>query len=136
MWRYEHAVETTASAEAVWRLYSDVGMWTVWDHGLERISLDGPFVAGSRGEMVFQGQPPLAFVLTEVRPGEGFVDETTVPNVGTICFRHTLAPNGDGGTRIVHAVEIDGPAGEAIGPRIVAGVPATMAALARLAEGT
>lgn len=135
MWRYEHAVETTASAEAVWRLYSDPGMWTAWDQGLERLTLDGPFVAGSRGEMVFQGQPPFAFVLTEVRPGEGFVDETTVPGVGTVRFRHTLAANEAGGTRIVHVVEVEGPAAAAAGPQITEDVPAAMATLAHLAEG-
>ena len=64
----EHSITSAASPAAVWRLYSDVSQWPTFDAEAERIALDGPFAAGSRGTMTFRGQDPLAFTLTEVEP--------------------------------------------------------------------
>jgi uncharacterized protein YndB with AHSA1/START domain len=132
---FSHSHDTTAPAEAVWALYSDVATWPDWDQAAERVTLDGDFAGGTCGTLQLHGQEPLEFALTEVEPQRAFTDETALPG-GAIRFRHTLAPLEDGRLRLTHAVEIDADAAvaEQLGPVITAGVPATMAALARLAE--
>ncbi len=133
--RYTHSVESSASPEAVWRLYSDVATWPRWDAAFERVDTKGPFVEGTEGIIKIHGQEPLPFRLTAVAPGRGFEDETTVPG-GLIRFRHRLEPAGDGRLTITHEVEIEGPEpfGQQVGPMVTAGVPETMERLARLAE--
>jgi len=132
---FAHAVETSASPEAVWRLYSDVATWPTWDDAVERLTLDGPFEPGAVGTFKLHGQDPLEFRLLEVQPQRGFMDETSIPG-GLVRFRHRIEPLDGGRVRLTHAVEIEAPApvAEQIGALITAGVPATMTRLAELAE--
>jgi hypothetical protein len=132
-YEFEHSVETTAPAAAIWALWSDVGQWTSWDTSVESVKLDGPFEVGSRGTMVIPGQPPITFALTEVVPGRGFVDETEIPGA-LLRFGHALEPLGDGRVRVTHRVEIEGPAAQDMGPMVTSDVPEAMEALVKLAS--
>ena len=132
---FQHAVDTSASPNAVWRLYSDVATWPSWDDAVERVTLDGPFEPGAIGTFKLHGGDPLEFRLLEVAPQRGFMDETSIPG-GVVRFRHRIEPLDDGQVRLTHAVEIEAPApvAEQIGALITAGVPETMIRLAELAE--
>ena len=136
MFNYSHSIETAATPAAIWPFYSEVARWPLWDHEVQEVILDGPFVTGTTGTMRITGQPLLPIHLTEVTPNGSFSDETALPDAGiVITFVHTLTPLASGGTRITHAVTISGPAaatvGPQIGPSIVADVPDAMAALAQ-----
>ncbi|SRR6266536_1376101 len=133
---FQHTVETAAGPHALWRLYSDVSTWPRWDHAVELVRLDGPFAEGTTGALKLHDRDPLPFRLTEVEPERGFVDETAIPG-GLVRFRHRIEPLDSGRVRLTHAVEIDAPppVAEELGALISAGVPETMAALAKLAEG-
>src|SRR5919201_3259659 len=132
---YEHELLTSASPAALWRLYSDVATWPRWDDAFEAVTLDGPFAAGSDGVLKLRGQDPLAFRIVDVEPERGFVDETAIPG-GVIRFRHRIEPSDDGRVRLTHRVEIEAPpaVAEALGAKITAGIPHTMAAIAALAK--
>ncbi|MEA2636267.1 MAG: hypothetical protein QOH92_3034 [Chloroflexota bacterium] len=136
MWTYEHSIETDATPESIWPLYSDVPAWPRWDQGLEWVTLSAPFAAGSTGSLKVPGQDPLPFTILKVRPWEGFSDETYVPGLA-IRFDHALVLTAAGKTRITHRVVITGPAAEDVGPelgpQITADVPEAMESLARLA---
>jgi polyketide cyclase/dehydrase/lipid transport protein len=136
MWTYEHSIETDATPDAIWPLYTDVPAWPRWDQGLEWVMLNGPFAAGSTGSLKVPGQDPLPFTLLDVRPLAGFSDETYIPGLA-IRFDHSLAPTSTGKTRITHRVIITGAAAEELGPqlgpRITADVPEAMESLAHLA---
>jgi hypothetical protein len=134
-YEFEHSVETTASTQAVWDLWHDVSRWTAWDTSLESVELEGPFAVGSSGTMVIPGQPPIAFTLTDVRQGEGFTDETTIPGA-LLRFDHAVAPLADGRALVTHRVEIEGPAAQELGPMVTEDVPDAMAALVKLAEAS
>ncbi|MGD1903379.1 MAG: polyketide cyclase [Geitlerinemataceae cyanobacterium] len=41
--QFSNTVETTASANAIWALWSNVEQWPVWDFELQRAWLEGPF---------------------------------------------------------------------------------------------
>jgi hypothetical protein len=139
MWTYQHSVETSAPADAVFAFYRDVDRWPEWDSGLDRMELDGPFVAGTTGRMVLAGQDPLPWRLVWVEDGRGFEDETDIPGAGAVVrVRHFLESLSSGGTRVNHSLTVDGPAadeiGPTIGPQITADFPVTMAALVARAE--
>jgi hypothetical protein len=42
MWTTEHSVETTASPESIWRLWSEVATWGDWNADIERIEITAP----------------------------------------------------------------------------------------------
>jgi hypothetical protein len=133
MWTHEHVVETTAPSTAVFARYADVASWPAWDSGMEVVELDGPFATGSTGRMRPAGLETLPFTLTWVEGGVGFTDET--PFMGHVLrFVHLLDPMAGGGTRVVHRVEIEGPAAGEIGPNVVSDMPEAMAGLVAAAE--
>ncbi|HZR49887.1 MAG TPA: SRPBCC family protein [Streptosporangiaceae bacterium] len=137
MWEYEHSVATTASAEALWRHWSDVPAWPSWNAGIEKIEIDGPFQVGTAFTMTPPGDDPVSMRLTEVVPGELFTDEM---DAGDFAVRttHRLTPTADGRTRVTYRTEITGPAagqvGPELGPAITADFPEVLAALVALAE--
>lgn len=137
MWQFEHTITTKARAERIWKLYSNVATWPEWDDGIVHVSLDGPFIQGSRGLLQPEGQEPLLYELTHVDPVRGFSDVTHIPGAGIqIHFTHLLSEEG-GETRITHKVTITGPKAEELGPIIGAefaqGIPHAMENLASLA---
>jgi hypothetical protein len=131
---WTHTVTSSAPPEAIWPYYADVSTWPVWDAGLEQVTLDGPFVAGSRGTLVVEGQPPLAYELLEVTQGRSFSDLTDIPGVVRLVFHHTLEAI-PGGSSITHVIEAEGPQAEAMLPMVTNDTPEAMESLARLAEG-
>ncbi|MFI5912243.1 SRPBCC family protein [Dactylosporangium sp. NPDC051541] len=137
MWAYQHSVETTAAPEVLWRHWSAVAQWPEWNAGVARISIDGPFEAGTSFTMTPPGEEPLRMRLTEVVPGKLFTDEL---DAGEFVVRtvHSLEPGAAGTTRVVYRTEISGPAADAVGPQvgpaITADFPDVLAALVRLAE--
>lgn len=137
MWKYEHAVETTAPAEAVWRHWTDVARWPEWNAGVERIEIDGSFEVGTTFTMTPPGEEPVRMRLTEVVANEVFTDEAAGPDF-VVTTIHRLEALGAGRTRISYRTEITGPVadtvGPEIGPMITADFPDVLAALVARAE--
>src|ERR1700730_7161239 len=139
MWTYDTRLETRAGAEILFDIFKDVARWPEWNAGVERIELQGPFAGGTSGTMLMPGEQPLASRLIWVGEGQGFEDETPIPDAGVVVrVRHTLEPLASGGTRITYAATVEGPAAETAGPEIGSAVtadfPDVMAALAARAE--
>jgi hypothetical protein len=59
MWTNEHSIETAASPDAIWRLWSDVAGWPEWNADIEHIEISGPFAPGSTITMTPIGQDPI-----------------------------------------------------------------------------
>jgi hypothetical protein len=132
MFNYQHSIETDATPEAIWKLYSDVSTWATWDDGAEYVRLDGPFAVGANGTVKFIGQDPLPFTLLDVVPNQSFTDETLIPDAEmSVQVTHTLVPLDNGRTQVTHAFAISGPAAGEIGPMITGDVPVSMANLVR-----
>ena len=148
MWEYEYRLETSAAPEALWRHWADMASWPQWNDGIETITVDGPFEAGTVFTMTPPGEEPIRMRLTEIKPGESFTDEM---DAGDFVVRTEyrlepasetpsgLRPPGARLTRIVYRTEITGEAagqvGPELGPQITADFPAVVAALARRAGG-
>jgi uncharacterized protein YndB with AHSA1/START domain len=137
MWAHEVDAETSATREAIWRLWSDVEGWPRWNSDIESIAIDGPFADGSRITMKPFGEEPIGLRLAEVVEDHRFVDEA---QFGELLIRttHRVDPAGDDRLRVIYRMEITGEgadqAGPEIGPQITADFPETIAALIKRAE--
>jgi uncharacterized protein YndB with AHSA1/START domain len=136
MWEYEHSVETTAAAATVWRHWSDMAAWPAWNAGVEQITVNGPFEAGTTFIMTPPGDE-MPMRLTEVVPGELFTDEMDAGDF-VVRTEHRLGSASGGRTRVTYRTEITGPAadevGPELGPQITADFPEVLAALVKVAE--
>ncbi|WP_040841269.1 SRPBCC family protein [Nocardia brevicatena] len=137
MWSATATVVTKADRNEVFARYRDVASWSQWDEGVEDVSLDGPFEAGTTGVLSPAGRPKVAFIITVAEPGRRFTDVARLPGA-RMTFDHTLNGGTDGGTVITHTVTISGPMAflfsVVIGRAIAKGMPDAVQALARVAE--
>src|ERR1700730_7745908 len=130
-------LETTASPERVWRLWSDVGTWPTWNPDVEAVSIDGAFAAGTTGKMTTKAGGTHAITLTDVRPGRSFRLETSPAPLSTFAFLCEIRPNG-GGSTFSQSVAMSGPLGgpfsAMMGRRIAEGFQPLLAGLKSAAE--
>jgi uncharacterized protein YndB with AHSA1/START domain len=137
MWTNEQSIETTASAEAVWRLWSDVSGWADWNADIEHIELSGPFAAGSTITMTPAGQDPVELRIAEAVEPKSFVDEADLGDV-VVRTTHSVERVDDDRNRVTYRMEISGPAADSVGPelgpQISGDFPETLAALVERAE--
>ena len=117
MWTHEHVAETAVSAEAIWKVLSDIDGWARWDTSMETISIEGPFAVGTYVSMTPKGQESIRSVITDIRENELYADETDMGDV-KLRFSHTLVRLPAGGTRVVHVLQITGPAADEVGPQL------------------
>ena len=138
MWAYEETVETSATPEAVWRLWADVSHWNEWDEDIVWARLDGRFESGSRGKLKPRGVPAAGFTLEHVVPLRAYTVEQRLP-LARLAFEHELAPAADGRTAITQRASISGPLsglyGRAFGRRMERNFRGIIESLARTAEG-
>ena len=132
MWTHEYTAETDLVPEAVWTVLKDIDNWPRWDTSMEAVTLEGPFAVGTRVTMTPTGQQPITSVITAITENERYADETDLGDV-ILRFSHTLTRRPDGGTRIIHRLEINGPKADELGPElgqaITADFPEAMVAL-------
>lgn len=133
MWTHEESIETSASTEQVWKLFADVARWKDWNAGIESIQIHGPFEAGTTFTMQPPGQDAINSTLIDVKPNEGFTDETIIGET-CVLVRHTLISLATGKTKIIYGTEITGPNAEEFGPMVTADFADVLANLKRLAE--
>ena len=133
MWTASTSIDTTASPQALWRLFEDVAGWTKWNAGSERIALHGPFASGSTFDMQPPGMDAFTSTLRDVRPNAGFVDETILEGT-RFLVSHELRALPSGGTRVTYTARVEGPEAATLGPLVTADFPEVLAALKALAE--
>ena len=137
MWTNEQSIETTASPDAIWRLWSDVAGWPDWIADIEHIEISGPFAAGSMITMTPAGQDPVKLQIAEAVEPDLFVDEA---DLGDVVVRtiHRVERLATERNRVVYRMEISGPAADSVGPdlgpQISGDFPETLAALVQKAE--
>lgn len=132
-WSYEYSIETAASPDAIWRIFSDVPNWKKWNAGIEQIEIRGPFAVGAEFIMTPPGQEPLLSRLIDVRENEAFVDETRVGEL-VVVVAHRIERSFTRHTRITYAVEAIGPGCDEIGPAVSSDFPEVLKSLVRLVE--
>jgi hypothetical protein len=136
MWTTQATATCKATPEAVWTLWNTEN-WTKWDRAVEWVRLDGPFQAGTRGEMKPKGGPKTKFTVLRVDPHHGFTDRSHLPFTH-LDFEHDVERVGHGMVKITHTVTFSGPLAflfsRVIGKSIKEGLPDAVKTLAQLAE--
>ena len=129
--------ETKASADQVWKIWSDTSTWAKWSPDVLSVSLEGPFATGTTGEMRTKAGGTHRIRLEGVEPGSRFRLETAVLPASTFSFRCEVTP-GRGGSRISQAIAIGGPLGPLfsvmMGERIASSFVSLLEGLANYAE--
>jgi hypothetical protein len=89
---YGTSVETTASPDQVWRIWSDMSTWGAWNPNVSTMDWKGGFVSGSTGVMNTRAGQHHKMQLVDVQPGRSFALETSSP--GGEGLRHPAGQPG------------------------------------------
>ena len=114
---YGTSVETNASPEKVWRVWSDMSTWGEWNPNVSTMDWQGGFVSGSTGVMNTRAGQHHKMELVDVQPGRGFALLTSVVPGTRFRFNCRIEPTG-GKTKISQTVEVGGPLGPVMGGMI------------------
>ena len=136
MWEFEDSIETPATRERVWALYTDVPRWPSWNPGVGRAELDGPVREGATGIVRGVGGPSSKLKVLAVEPERRLVTQAS-ERFMQLRFEHELTDADGGRLRVTHRVRMTGIATplmkRTVGPRLERTIPAALAALAERA---
>src|ERR1700730_8312375 len=138
MAEYGTSVESTASPERVWKIWSDMSTWGDWNPNESATEWTGGFLPGSQGIMNTKAGQHHKMTLADVQPGRFFALETVVVPLTRFRFNCRDEPGAEGKTKISQTVELKGPIGPVVqgmmGPQVSKEFPTLLANLARKAE--
>ena len=136
---YGTSVDTSASPENVWRIWSDMSTWGEWNPNVATMDWEGGFASGSTGVMNTKAGQHHKMQLVDVEPGKGFKLETSVVPGTKFRFNCRIEPAG-AKTNVSQTVEVGGPLGPVmggmLGPQVSKEFGTLLSNLARKAETT
>lgn len=138
MAEYGSSVDTSASPDRVWKVWSDTSTWGQWNPNVTTMDMSGPFQSGTHAVMNTPSGQHHQMTLLDVQPSKGFALETSVIPGTTFRFHCRIAPKGSGSTISQH-VEVKGPLGFLgfmFGPNVSKEFPTLLQNLAKKAEAT
>lgn len=137
MAEYGTSVETNASPDRVWKIWSDMSTWGDWNPNVSTMEWTGGFSAGTEGIMNTRAGQHHKMKLVEVQPGRFFALETSVVPGTRFRFNCRVDPAG-ARTRIGQTVEVKGPLGPVmqgmLGPQVSKEFGTLLSNLAKKAE--
>lgn len=137
---YGTSVETSASPDAVWRIWSDMSTWGSWNPNVTTMDWTGGFAAGTSGVMNTPSGQHHKMQLVDVVPGRSFALLTTVVPGTRFRFNCRIEPAASAGgkTRVSQTIEVGGPLGPVmggmLGPQVSKDFGTLLENLARKAE--
>lgn len=111
---YGTSVETSASPEQVWKVWSDMSTWGDWNPNVSTMDWQGGFASGTTGVMNTRAGQHHNMRLLDVVPGRSFALETAVVPGTRFRFNCRIEPAG-AKTKISQTVEVGGPLGPVMG---------------------
>lgn len=136
---YGTSVKTTASADRVWKIWSDMSTWGEWNPNVATMEWQGGFTSGTTGIMNTRAGQHHKMKLLDVQSGRSFALETSVVPGTTFRFNCRIEPVG-GEANISQMVEVNGPLGPImggmLGPQVSKEFGTLLANLARKAEAS
>jgi uncharacterized protein YndB with AHSA1/START domain len=114
MAEYGTSVETKASPDRVWEIWSDMSTWGQWNPNVTSMDWQGGFAAGTMGVMNTPAGQHHKMTLADVHPGKSFALETSVVPGTRFRFNCRIEPAA-AGSRIGQWVEVKGPLGPVLG---------------------
>ena len=136
MWTFEVSRKTTAKKEIIWKLWTDVPNWNIWDAEVVNAELFGQFQTGTKGILKPNDGPKAKFEMIECTNLKSFTDRSFLP-LCKMDFIHSMTETNDG-LEITHKVEMTGFMtflfSKVIGNKIKVGLPIAVDKLIKLAE--
>jgi len=133
---FRWTIETTAAPENIWRIWTDVPNWPVWDAGLKSAELNGNFGLNAKGKLRPDQGPASKFKIAEFENGKMYVLKTSIP-FGSLTVRRNLEVRA-GRTFFTHEVRftglLKGVFGKKFGARYRVLLPEAMEKIKTLAE--
>lgn len=105
-WSIAASAVSPATPRQLWAWYADTRDWPHWDHLVDRVDAEGPFMTGTVGSSR-SGGLSMRTELVEVREPAGYTERLRLP-AATMTTTHVLTRTA-GGTRIDHGIAVDGP---------------------------
>ena len=136
---YGTSVESTASPDKVWRIWSDMSTWGDWNPNVSTMDWQGGFVSGTNGIMNTRAGQHHKMQLVDVQPGRSFALLTAVVPGTRFRFNCRVEPANDK-TKISQTVEVGGFLGPVmggmLGPQVSKEFGTLLENLARKAEAS
>ena len=111
----EASLETKASPEHVWRVWSDLDHWPGWNPDMKESHLDGPLQLGATGMINTRSGGKHDVVVTHFEEGRSFELESGALPLTKMAIRATIVPLGQG-SRITQGFEPRGLLAPLVGP--------------------
>jgi len=89
-----YTMETTASADEIWSVWTDVKKWKDWDTGLKDASIKGEFGLGTRGTIISLENRNAKFKVIEYEEGKSYTYKTKLPLGSLYVKRYLKTENG------------------------------------------
>ena len=125
MWTRKHSMSfENVTASQVWKVWSDVNQWHVWQEDIEYARLEGAFETGQVFKFRPKGGPELDIELTEVKPFAGYADLTRFP-LAKMHDAHEIVDHGDR-IEIKNTLTVSGPLGYLWRKLVAEGVAASI----------
>jgi hypothetical protein len=136
IWTTEISLKTTAKKEQIWKIWSDVSNWNVWDKEVETSKIYGQFQAGTLGIVKSVGGPKVKFQITELYYLSSFTSRSFLPFC-KMDFIHLINETNNG-LEITHKIQMSGLTtfifSKAIGNKLKVGLPKAIEELINLVE--
>ena len=101
-----YSLETTASPEAIWQIWTDVPNWKDWDTGLKDASITGAFELEAKGQIISLEGRKSRFEVVEFIEGQSYTYKTKLP-LGSLYVKRYLTEE-KGKTVFTHEVWFKG----------------------------
>ena len=132
-----YSLETKATPEQIWAIWTDVPNWKSWDVGLTDASIDGDFQLHAQGRITSLEGRRSKFTVTEYNSGKSYTFKTKLP-LGALHVKRFLTVK-EGKTVFTHEVWFSGITkgifGKAFGAKFREMLPQVLENIKELAEG-
>ncbi|MEP6646052.1 MAG: SRPBCC family protein [Saprospiraceae bacterium] len=96
MWTKTYSIETNeVTKEQMWKLFSEVNQWHLWDKGIEYAKIEGKFEKGNTFLLKPKGGPKVKIELVEALENRRFTDYTKFP-LAEMYGEHTFEETSKG----------------------------------------
>ncbi|TMM58924.1 polyketide cyclase [Maribacter algarum] len=133
---FSNTTETKASPNKIWKIWTDVPNWKIWDSGLKDANLDGAFELNEKGKITSLEGKTSSFKIVSFEQGKSYTFKSNLP-LGSLYVKRYLSITNDG-TTFTHEVWFKGLTGglfaKKFGPKFREMLPQVMQNIKKLAE--
>ncbi|MEM6629811.1 MAG: SRPBCC family protein [Bacteroidota bacterium] len=101
-----YTLETSASPDKIWRVWTDVARWKDWDTGLKDAEMEGDFQLGQKGVIISLEGRKSTFEVVAYAEGSSYTYKTRLPLGSLYVKRYLTSENGK--TLFTHEVWFKG----------------------------